>query len=389
MRISLPLKIAALATAIVTSLNPFAPVEAFTYDETEVKQDDFIAIAAPFGENLYNLLVIEQIPGKKKCWSEENFNPVNVDPLLLNFDFSGHCKRSTDSNGYSLRIDSQDYGLEYILSIVQRDGELQLIGTPTLGSNQPEILVGRSNGYADGYVKLFLQPGWKFAKRTYEGKVLGHVYFSGNSSQFGTPGPIAVFRDIATDIYRPEIERAVEVGFIGGFPDRSFRPRNPLTREQLVSMTIDALKSLSDTQISVPEKALGAPYPDVPSNRWSAAKIQWAKENNIVSGYRDGTFRPANEVTRAELMAVLKKAAIFANQQLGKPAELIANQQATSFSDTSGHWAESLIGEMSAYCGVASPLNESGSSFYPNNASQRNYAAAATLRTLQCVQPET
>ena len=191
MKISLPLKIAALATAVVTSLIPFASVQAF-YEETEVKQDNFIAIAAPFGENSYNLLVIEQIPGKKQCWSEENFNPVVVEPLLLNFDFSGHCKRSTDSNGYSLRIDSQDYGLEYILSIVQRDGELQLLGVPNLGSNQPEILVGRSNGYADGYVKLILEPGWKFAKRTYGGKVLGHVYFSGNSNEFNTTNsPVA------------------------------------------------------------------------------------------------------------------------------------------------------------------------------------------------------
>jgi hypothetical protein len=40
---------------------------------------------------------------------------------------------------------------------------------------------------------------------------------------------------------------------------------------------------------------------------------------------------------------------------------------------------------MSAYCGVASPLNETGNAFSPNLAARRNYAAAATLRMLNCI----
>jgi hypothetical protein len=40
---------------------------------------------------------------------------------------------------------------------------------------------------------------------------------------------------------------------------------------------------------------------------------------------------------------------------------------------------------MSAYCGVASPLNETGNAFNPNQAARRNYAAAATLRMLNCI----
>jgi len=43
------------------------------------------------------------------------------------------------------------------------------------------------------------------------------------------------------------------------------------------------------------------------------------------------------------------------------------------------------VGQMSSYCGVASPLNERGSDFAPDSAAQRNYAAAATLRMLNCV----
>jgi hypothetical protein len=53
---------------------------------------------------------LEQIPGKQKCWSESGSNPVMIDPLLLNFDFTGICRRATDSNGYSIRLDGRISG---------------------------------------------------------------------------------------------------------------------------------------------------------------------------------------------------------------------------------------------------------------------------------------
>ena len=44
---------------------------------------------------------------------------------------------------------------------------------------------------------------------------------------------------------------------------------------------------------------------------------------------------------------------------------------------------------MSGYCGVASPLNEAGTAFAPDQPGLRNYAAAATLRMLNCVKAST
>ncbi|MEG4913698.1 S-layer homology domain-containing protein [Microcoleus sp. B7-D4] len=37
-------------------------------------------------------------------------------------------------------------------------------------------------------------------------------------------------------------------------------------------------------------------------SRWSAGKVLFARDNKIVSGYQDGTFKPTQPVTRAELM---------------------------------------------------------------------------------------
>ncbi|MFW6296508.1 MAG: DUF3747 domain-containing protein [Halothece sp.] len=407
MKLALPLKLATLATVTFSSLIPLGAAKAQTpFGQQEVPQDRFIAIAAPYGENLsnYDLLILEQVPGKRDCWSTTGSNPTVVEPLLLNFDFSGICNRSTDSNGYSVRIDGEDYGLDYTLRVVRRNGELVLVGTSLFDRSKPELVIGRTNGVTDGFLEIELDPSWRFTKRTYDGRTLGHIYLTNDQLAIQDPGDTTLpgsggdtggtpttptFGDIRGDIYRSEIEQAVARGFIAGFKeDNTFRPQAGLTREQIVSMVVEALKTVPNVNVNVPTSATSSPYPDVTSSRWSAAKIQWAKQNQIISGYPDGTFRPQQQVTRAELMAIQRRAAEYARIQQGQSPELPAQQTPQTFSDTSNHWSSNLVTQMSAYCGVASPLNETGRNFAPNTAAQRNYAAAATLRMLQCVQGE-
>lgn len=160
-------------------ISPFFSVQAITFEQQEINQSQFVAIARPYGNRQYDLLIIQQVPGQRDCWKEMGSNPVKVDPLLLNFDFTGSCERSTDSNGYSIRIDGQDYGLNYLLRIVERNNELYLIATSRTNPNQGDLVVGRTNGIAPGLVKISLNPGWRFTKRAYQGKTLGHVYLTG------------------------------------------------------------------------------------------------------------------------------------------------------------------------------------------------------------------
>lgn len=153
------------------------------FGQKEVEQNKFIAIAQPYdGGNLYHLLVLEQISPNKACWSEsENSGVTVVKPLLLNFNFTGICGRSTDSNGYSIRMAGQDLGVQYDLDIVRRDDQLVLIGTNFRDRNAPTIEIGKTSGISDGFLKINLKPGWRFSKRTYSGKVLGHVYLTNDS----------------------------------------------------------------------------------------------------------------------------------------------------------------------------------------------------------------
>lgn len=172
--------LAGLLTFSFTSLANNPVHGASTFEEQAIEQNQIVAVARPYGNNKYDLLVIEQIPDKNQCWSESGTKPTTIEPLLLKFDFTGHCNRSTDSNGYSIRVEGQDYGLDYLLRVVQRNGELFLVGTPRTNASKEEIIVGRTYGMKPGFLKFILNPGWQFSKRAYQGKVLGHVYFSGD-----------------------------------------------------------------------------------------------------------------------------------------------------------------------------------------------------------------
>ncbi len=394
MKFSRPLKIVAMVTAAFTSAVSFLPTKAAIIGEENIPQSQVVAVAAPFGNNRYNLVVVEQIPGKDNCWNERGTQPTIIDPVWTTFDFTGHCRRATDSNGYSVHLDGQDTSQDYLLSLVERDGELKLVALNR--QDRSRTVIGTTFGLSSGdFLKVYLNPGWQFTKKTVDGKVLGHVYFSGDTQAIAAagdtpptppPAPVAPsFPDVANDIYKDEIGQAVALGFIAGFRDNTFRPQQPLTREQLVSMVIGALDSVPGLQIEPPTQVTTRPYSDVDPSRWSAAKIEWAKQKQIVSGYPDSSFRPDKPVTRAELMAVLRQAAQFVKVEQNMPAELNTTRSTTQFSDIGGHWGEDLIKQMSAYCRVASPLNETGNAFYPNTPTGRNYAAAATLRMHSCV----
>ena len=176
MKFSALLKLTFVANIIASTFIALPNANAETFEEKEISQDRIIAIAAPYRHG-YNLVVIEQIPGKARCWAEQGINPVAVNPLLMNFDFTNHCHRATDSNGYSVRMGGEERGSDYLLEIVEKDNELVLIGTQR-DPHQPPIIIGRTHGKTEGVAKIFLNPGWHFTKRSYQGKELSHFYFS-------------------------------------------------------------------------------------------------------------------------------------------------------------------------------------------------------------------
>jgi Protein of unknown function (DUF3747). len=153
---------------------------AVDFDQKEVDQDRFVAIAVPraFG---HTLVIVEQVSDRRPCWSESGSQPTIVDPLLLNFDFTGVCGRATDSNGYSVRMAGTDLVLSHALSVQSTPSDILLVAQSRADAYAPPIIIGRTYGFTNGFAKIILEPGWRLTKRVYQGKTLGHIYFTSDS----------------------------------------------------------------------------------------------------------------------------------------------------------------------------------------------------------------
>ena len=245
--------ITGLAILSLTGTVSPRPLAAALFEQTEIDQSQTIAIARPYGEGKYDLLILQQIPGKRQCWQEKGNQPTTVDPLLLNFDFSQICHRSTDSNGYSIRLDGQDYGLDYLLRVSERNGELVLVGTPRTDARQSEIIVGRTQGLAEGFLKIILDPGWRFTKRSYNGKILSHFYLTGDSSQIQAPE--AAFAEATTDIQTNPEGKIKEITITAGDPQ-------PILKEDLPA---NPIPTASARKTSLPNSTTSSSTPPQPA----------------------------------------------------------------------------------------------------------------------------
>ncbi|XGV98782.1 MAG: DUF3747 domain-containing protein [Leptolyngbya sp. BL-A-14] len=171
------LKVVVLATLAFGSLAPMKPAAAALFSKADLDPSKLVLVASPYGSNAHQLLIVEQVSNNRACWSESGTSPTMIDPLLVNFDFTGICGRSTDANGYSIRMGDQDLGMQYSLRVVQRNGDLLLVGMPNT-RNAPEIQIGRAGGVTNGFAKLYLNPGWRITRRVYNNQPLGHYYLT-------------------------------------------------------------------------------------------------------------------------------------------------------------------------------------------------------------------
>jgi len=82
------------------------------------------------------------------------------------------------------------------------------------------------------------------------------------------------------------------------------------------------------------------PFADMGADHWAAGPVQYLVAEGVVSGYADGTFRPNENVTRAQ----------FAKMLVGAMGWDLQAPAAGNFSDVpSDHWAYAFVETAAAY----------------------------------------
>ena len=168
---------AVFASALATGLPQAATAQGSVFTAADVDESQFVMVSAPIGKGESSQLnIYEQRTSARPCFAVSGAAPAVVDPLLASFDFTGICNRYIDGNGYSLRIGGDDLGTRYRLSVVKTGSDIELLAVPTRDPSRPTLVVARSGGPGNGFIKLNLEPDWKLMRRQYGKRTLGHLY---------------------------------------------------------------------------------------------------------------------------------------------------------------------------------------------------------------------
>ena len=107
------------------------------------------------------------------------------------------------------------------------------------------------------------------------------------------------FEDIKGMWAEEFIKYAVEKGYFSGLTKTKFGPNNSVTRAMVVAV-LGRYENAAKTEEKVE-------FTDVTGTEYYAPYLKWAKDNKIVAGYEDGTFKPNKEITRAELASIMTR----------------------------------------------------------------------------------
>ena len=110
------------------------------------------------------------------------------------------------------------------------------------------------------------------------------------------------FTDSSKINYAEAVDVLSEAKVIDGYADGAFNPSNTLTRGAAAKIICNLILGPTTASALVAD---AAPYKDVPTNHTFAGYIAYCQKTGIISGYADGTFKPANSLTGYAFMKML------------------------------------------------------------------------------------
>ena len=110
---------------------------------------------------------------------------------------------------------------------------------------------------------------------------------------------------IITDTLVPlaELEKLDHFAYVIGYPEGDVRPLNNITREEVAMIFYRLLTDESRNQLLSDTN----PFTDMEGHGWSNRAISTLYSAGIIKGYPDGTFRPSAPISRAEFATIAAK----------------------------------------------------------------------------------
>lgn len=148
-------------------------------------------------------------------------------------------------------------------------------------------------------------------------------------------GGITTFTDVSDHWAFESIAIMNQLGIVNGYKDATFKPQGNVTRAEFATM-ISRFEKVETMRTN-------SYFLDVEKEHWAYNTINYAYSRGWITGYEDKTFKPNNPITRAEAVTII-------NRMLGRSADisyLNENEELNIYQDINGHWAYYQILEAS------------------------------------------
>lgn len=121
-------------------------------------------------------------------------------------------------------------------------------------------------------------------------------------TDINNPGGLP-FGDIKGLEAEKHIQHLHDAGIVNGRVNNFFQPKETITRAEFMTLIVKAL-NLKDENTDIKS------FKDT-KKHWARDIISTAYKNGLISGYKDGTIRPDNPITLAEVCTVISRAFKF------------------------------------------------------------------------------
>lgn len=158
-------------------------------------------------------------------------------------------------------------------------------------------------------MRAFLETLAVYVEHTDGEKVLktGEIHYDESGNPVGIEIGIDKFSTFTILSFKGK--QADHKPYMSGYPDQTFKPNRALTRAEMASILAHFLQPSSSQAHTI------ATFADVQPNHWAASAIQQVYSAGLMSGDRSGLFRPDANMTRAEMAAVIVKWKQLAQEQ--------------------------------------------------------------------------
>ncbi|MFD0590622.1 S8 family serine peptidase [Paenibacillus sp. GCM10027627] len=343
------------------------------YDENgEGKSEATPLLSVKRGQYLirvHNAISLEASPVAGSYTLKLEYTPELMDPnepndksyeaLLIKpgTEYRGVIHKADDADWFQFRIVKESIvsigvsGIPAAAPLQLQGYDKRLVSVTTGSSGSKGSLKTAEQVLKPGLYYLKLTSSKPFSSQYYRLKMTAEELVSG-------------FRDIKNHWAKEDIAELSTLNVVKGGGSYRFYPDRNITRAEAVAMIVNAYKPIGGS-FSKPR------FKDVSGSHWAKESIDKAVEKGWARGYPDGSFKPDDPITRAEMAVMIGYAdGVKARMPIAKPFRDVAL----------GEWYTPMVFAMKAEGGLQGVKDNS---FLPEGMASRGEFASLLLRYYQ------